>query len=145
MGVIGRYRERGLARRLRSLLGLLESHECGRRFEGYPIESEVVVGKLVSRRGGRVVCPSRANMFSFVPFRCTGGDLILLRIARQGSGGELIGRGKGEGEFGSVGRRVGMVWYGTWVMSRVSRARRLGEWACLGRGRRESVMSGSRG
>jgi hypothetical protein len=58
-----------------------------------------------------VVCPSRANMFSFVPFRCTGGDLILLRIARQGSGGELIGRGKGEGEFGSVGRRDGMVWY----------------------------------
>jgi hypothetical protein len=111
----------------------------------YPIESDVVVVRLVSRRSGRVVCPSRANNFSFVPFRCTGGDFVLLRFVRQGSGGELIGRRKGEGEFGSDGRRGrdGMVW-------------------CLGdeqgfedpptqrmdlpwRAERESVMSGSRG
>jgi hypothetical protein len=30
-----------------------------------------------------------------------------------------------------------MVWYGVWVMSRVSKTRRLSEWTCLGGQRAE--------
>jgi hypothetical protein len=57
-----------------------------------------------------VVCPSRANDLTDVPSRCTSGDFVLVRVARQGSGGELIERRLVEGEVGSDGLGVMMVW-----------------------------------
>jgi hypothetical protein len=38
------------------------------------------------------------------------GDFVLVRVARQGSGGELIERRLVEGEVGSDGLEVRMVW-----------------------------------
>ena len=76
-------------------------------------------------------CSSRVKILTDVPSRCTSGDFVLMRVARQGSGGELIERPKGQGEVGSDG--VGVLGNdGMAVMSRVERTRRVGEWTCLG-------------